>query len=236
MNFKRLIICMAAICAASGIYAFDIRDLISEGKDAITNTAKDLLSSDKIGIPDLYGEWKAKGPAVCFKSDNLLQKAGGAAAATYIENKADPYFKKFGLDQAVLNIATDSTFTLKADKMDLKGELNQDKNGNFFFKFKLIGSSGLTVPAYLRKSANSLEVTFDADRLRRLLVAMGSFSGKASLKAAAEFLDKYEGLCIGFDMTRQGKSNQKSTPASGDKKGASNALDKLKEALKHKNK
>ena len=55
---------------------------------------KDLLNKDNIskvvnaitGTPetiDMTGTWTYSGSAVEFESDNLLMKAGGAAAATY---------------------------------------------------------------------------------------------------------------------------------------------------------
>ena len=59
---------------------------------------KDLLNKDNIskvvnaitGTPetiDMTGTWTYSGSAVEFESDNLLMKAGGAAAATMAENK-----------------------------------------------------------------------------------------------------------------------------------------------------
>lgn len=40
------------------------------------------VGSSSLTIDKMAGTWNYKGPAVSFKSDNLLLKAGGAAAST----------------------------------------------------------------------------------------------------------------------------------------------------------
>ena len=55
------------------------------------------LGSSSLTIEKLVGTWKYSGPAVSFKSDNLLLKAGGAAAATQVESKLEPYYRTAGL-------------------------------------------------------------------------------------------------------------------------------------------
>ena len=42
----------------------------------------------------MTGTWNYKGSAVEFESENLLMKAGGAAAATMAENKLDEQLSK----------------------------------------------------------------------------------------------------------------------------------------------
>ena len=75
---------------------------------------KDLLNKDNIskvvnaitGTPetiDMTGTWNYKGSAVEFESENLLMKAGGAAAATMAENKLDEQLSKVGLKAGQMN-------------------------------------------------------------------------------------------------------------------------------------
>ena len=63
---------------------------------------KDLLTKDNIEkvvgavtgkstTTDITGTWQYSGSAISFESDNLLQKAGGAAAAGVAEEKHLPY-------------------------------------------------------------------------------------------------------------------------------------------------
>ena len=66
------------------------------GTNSRAQSWKDLLNKDNIskvvnaitGTPetiDMTGTWNYKGSAVEFESENLLMKAGGAAAATMAE-------------------------------------------------------------------------------------------------------------------------------------------------------
>lgn len=76
---------------------------------------KDLLNKDNIskvvnaitGTPetiDMTGTWNYKGSAVEFESENLLMKAGGAAAATMAENKLDEQLSKVGIKAGHLSL------------------------------------------------------------------------------------------------------------------------------------
>ena len=64
------------------------KDNISKVVNAITGTTESI---------DMTGTWNYKGSAVEFESDNLLMKAGGAAAATMAENKLNEQLSKIGI-------------------------------------------------------------------------------------------------------------------------------------------
>ena len=88
---------LAAIASLSALHAFDLKGALKGlGKDGNTtidglaNVIGDVLSTDKIDVASISGTWSYKEPAVSFKSDNLLKKAGGAAAATAIAEKLAP--------------------------------------------------------------------------------------------------------------------------------------------------
>lgn len=76
---------------------------------------KDLLNKDNIskvvnaitGTPetiDMTGTWTYSGSAVEFESDNLLMKAGGAAAATMAENKLNEQLSKVGIKEGQMSL------------------------------------------------------------------------------------------------------------------------------------
>ena len=94
------------------------------GTNSQAQSWKDLLNKDNIskvvnaitGTPetiDMTGTWNYKGSAVEFESENLLMKAGGAAAATMAENKLDEQLSKVGIKAGQMNFTfnADSTFT-----------------------------------------------------------------------------------------------------------------------------
>ena len=57
-----------------------------------------LISKSNLTEADLVGSWVYNGPAVAFQSDDLLKKAGGAAASGVIVDKLAPYYEKTGIN------------------------------------------------------------------------------------------------------------------------------------------
>lgn len=208
---------MAAVVAAFlAIGAAPASAQSSAWGDALSNLVQGVFSKSDLTLEDICGEWTADGSAVSFKSDNLLEKAGGLAAAGAIENKLDPYYKKLGLNNAVLTVNKDGTFTL-ATKLKLSGTVKANGDGTFEFSFdalKLLKLGSLT--AYVQKSGNHLDVMFDATKLKTLISGIAKVSGISIAKTAATLLDSYEGLCVGFSMNRTGGVDASGASASGD--------------------
>ena len=72
MKIKSLIVALFATIACANSWAWDLSNL--KGLNGVVNS---LISSDKVEVSDLNGSWVSAGPAIVFKSENLLQKAGG---------------------------------------------------------------------------------------------------------------------------------------------------------------
>ena len=111
------------------------------GSSTLGNILEGVFSSSNITVSDMAGVWTSNGPAVCFQSDNFLQKAGGIAAASMIESKLSPYYNQYGLNGAVMTINTDGTFSMKLKNITLKGNITQTtEKGVFQFTFTALGS------------------------------------------------------------------------------------------------
>ncbi len=107
---------------------------------AIGSILGNVLGKSDVTPADLEGTWNYTAPAVTFKSENLLKKAGGAAASATIENKIKPYYQRAGLENLVLTVANDSTFTMKLKRGSLSGSIAQGtEKGILVFKFKAAG-------------------------------------------------------------------------------------------------
>lgn len=163
------------------------------------------LGQKELSIENLAGTWNYTAPAVNFKSDNLLLKAGGAAASAQVEQKLLPYYQKAGLTQLVLTIDTDSTFTMKAKRITAKGHLTYDiESGAMIFHFKALKSFNIgNMEGYIRLSgSDKMELTFDVSRLMTLLEKVGNLTGNSSVKAVSGLLNKYDGIRAGFDLKK----------------------------------
>ncbi len=203
----------AAIMVAGSANAadFSIKDIFGSVTDAVqdgtlTDMIQGVLATSNITVADMAGEWTSSGAAVCFQSENLLNKAGGAVAATEIEKKINPYFDKYGLNGATFTIKTDGTFTLKMKKISLSGNITKNEaNKTFDFAFSVMGGIKLaTIPAYVQKTSKSMDIMFDADKLITLLNVIAKISGSKIASTAVNLLNSYDGLCVGFKLNKTG--------------------------------
>ncbi len=228
------VLCALCIAMTPSAYAFDLKDALkglgnsasNEGGDGnsasggglIGSLISGLLSSDKITVKDITGEWKYTSPAVSFKSENLLMKAGGTAAASAVESKLEPYYKTIGIEKMVFTIYPDSTFTMQIGHTPLKGTISLDvpegSQANFIFQFKVLGKINIgSMQTYVTKSGNNLSIMFDVTKLVAILQKVASVSGNATVKGVSQLLDNYDGICAGFKLYRSGDAPETSGSA-----------------------
>ncbi|MDE7386193.1 MAG: DUF4923 family protein [Muribaculaceae bacterium] len=176
----------------------------SNGLGSLIGGIANLLGKTDVTIADLQGTWAYSKPAVAFKSDNLLKKAGGAAAAEVIEGKLAPYYEKAGIAAMKLTIAADSTFTMKIKAVALKGTLSKDKDGNFVFQFKALGKVNIGhATSVITKTGKNITVTFDASKLITIVSKIASVTGNSTIKSVSALLESYDGLNAGFELSKE---------------------------------
>lgn len=218
-----LTLLLTLLCAApASATGWDINDILgSFGSGQTTDsTAKkggglgDLLSgvANKLGVGSssltvdkFAGTWNYSGPAVSFKSDNLLLKAGGAAAASQVEAKLEPYYRTAGLTSLVMTIDADSTFTFKARLVTLSGSVSKNPaTGNFIFQFRALKKINVgSMESYIVMNGDKMELTFDVSKLMLLIEKAGKISGNSTIKGISALLNKYDGMTAGFELQRQ---------------------------------
>lgn len=215
---KKLLVCAAlatAICTTTASAStFDPKDLLSKGKDLlggnsdiVGSIANGLLSTDKISVADLDGTWHSQGPAVVFKSDNVLKKAGGAAATATIEQKLQPYYDKLGLQKVTVTIVgADGSLTMQMGKIKLSGTIEPAPEGseaNFVCKFKAAGKVNVgSIETYVTKSVSGINVMFDASNLIKIVKLAGTLSKNSTVQSATKLLESYDGICAGFKLSK----------------------------------
>jgi len=241
--FSILLIILLSTIAAPQAHAYDWKDLLKNaGKgsaptgqtnsDSTTGTASpegqassllsglasfigDATGLNKLKAEDLVGTWRYAAPAVAFQSENLLQKAGGAAAATVIIDKIAPYYERFGLNRTVFTFNRDSTMTMSIGRLSVKGTYALNEDGSFTFDMQLGGRSIKKLQAFVTRQVKNICVTFDASGLISLMNTVASLTGNTTAKGLADILNSYDGLTVGFEMT--GESAQADTAKSGSK-------------------
>ncbi len=174
----------------------------------VGNLLSGIFTKSDLSLDDIVGEYVSDGPAVSFKSDNFLQKAGGIAGAAAIESKLQPYYEQYGLTGMPLEINSDGTFTLKVKGIPMSGTVTaKDGQGEFTFNIMALGKMKIgQFTAYVTKSGNNIDLMFDAKKLKSLISSVGKFSGMKIASAMSKILDSYEGAYIGFKMTSTGSA------------------------------
>lgn len=217
MKIKKLIF-LAAFLTIFGINsskAQGLGDILGGGLgNTLGNIIEGVFSSSNITIADMEGEWTSTGPAVCFQGEGFLKKAGGIAAAAAVETKLAPYYEQYGLNNATLTVNADGTFTLACKMIKLNGTIAQAAGaepGVFEFNFTALGIKLATVTTYVEKTSRSMDVMFDATKLKKLLTAVSQFSGIKVVQALSSILDSYDGLCVGFHFSGGKTQNDNSS-------------------------
>ena len=168
------------------------KDNISKVVNAITGTTESI---------DMTGTWSYKGSAVEFESDNLLMKAGGAAAATMAENKLNEQLSKIGIKDGQMSFTfnADSTFTSTVGKKTLKGTYSYNASTQ---QVDLKYLKLLNLHAKVNCSSSSLELLFNSDKLLKLMAFIGSKSSSTALKTVSSLAENYDGMMLGFQLSK----------------------------------
>ena len=199
--------------------------------NVLSGILEGVFTKTNLTLADLVGEYQAQGPAVTFKSENFLQKAGGIAGAAAIQSKLNPYYEQYGLNNMILTVDEEAAFVMKIKSLSLKGTITQNESeGTFDFNFNVMGIKLGKFTAYIEKSGNNLNLMFDASKLKDIISAVAKFTGNSMASALASILDSYDGACIGWKMV---STSQESSSSAGS--AISNGLGTLKDILKKGN-
>lgn len=237
-NKTAIIATILAIFATNSVQAQGLFDILkglgqstststsgSNGTGIIGNLIEGIFNSSNITVADMTGNWDSTGPAVCFQGEGFLKKAGGVAAAAAIESKLAPYYEQYGLNNAVLTVDQAGNFTLKIKLLTMRGTITQAEGmekGVFMFNFTALGSMKLgSLKTYVQKTSGTMDVMFDATKLKAFISAVAKLSGIKMAKTLSSLLDQYDGLCVGFHFSKvKGTSSGKGTSEEG--RGTSN--------------
>ena len=216
MKLNIILSIVAIFTSSFSASALDIKDLIgkymsgsdsSSVFDAFSGILGDVLSTNKLTVQQLEGTWSYSAPAITFISDNLLEKAGGAAAAETVEGKLEPIYKLTKLNQLKFTVDSQSNFTIGVGKIKLSGTIvasaDENATANFILKFKSLGKSTMDVNAYVTKSIDSsMTLTFDITKLIAIMQEVSKIAKSSSVTTIVNALASFDGICAGFELKK----------------------------------
>lgn len=173
----------------------------SAGSSIINGILNNVIGSGTFSKQDLCAHtWKYSKPGCAFTSENLLAKAGGEIAANKVEEKLSEYYSKFGFSgsNTYFTFNTDGTFAAKIDGKSWQGNYTFDEKTHAIQLKGLI----LSMSGYATKTTNGISLLFDQKKLLNLIKTIGSLKGNSTLSALGTIANNYDGLRVGFEMTK----------------------------------
>lgn len=173
----------------------------SAGSSIINGILNNVIGSGTFSKQDLCAHtWKYSKPGCAFTSVNLLAKAGGEIAANKVEEKLGEYYSKFGFSgsNTYFSFKTDGTFAAKIDGKSWQGNYTFDEKTHAIqMKGLLLSMSG-----YATKTTNGISLLFDQTKLLNLIKTMSALKGSSTLSAIGTIANNYDGMRVGFEMTK----------------------------------
>ena len=167
----------------------------------ISGLLNNVIGSGTFSKADLCAHtWKYSKPGCAFTSENLLAKAGGEIAANKVEEKLSTYYKKFGFNSSntQFTFTTDGNFSAQIDGKSWQGTYTFDeKTHAIHLKGLLLSASG-----YATKTTNGISLLFDQKKLLNLIKMLSTFKGSSTLSAVGSIANSYDGMRVGFEMTK----------------------------------
>lgn len=173
----------------------------SAGSSIINGILNNVIGSGTFSKQDLCAHtWKYSKPGCAFTSENLLAQAGGEIAANKVEEKLGEYYSKFGFSgsNTYFTFNTDGTFAAKIDGKSWQGNYTFDEKTHAIQMKGLI----LSMSGYATKTANGISLLFDQKKLLNLIKTIGSLKGSSTLSALGTIANNYDGMRVGFEMTK----------------------------------
>ena len=173
----------------------------SSAGSIISGLLNNVIGSGTFSKEDLCAHtWKYSKPGCAFTSENLLAKAGGEIAANKVEEKLSTYYNKFGFNSSntQFTFTTDGNFSAQIDGKPWQGTYTFDeKTHAIHLKGLLLSASG-----YATKTTNGISLLFDQKKLLNLIKMLSTFKGSSTLSAVGTIANSYDGMRVGFEMTK----------------------------------
>ena len=175
----------------------------STGSSIINGILNNVIGSATFSQADLCAHtWKYSKPGCAFTSENLLAKAGGEIAASKIEENLSKYYSKFGFSKSntYFTFKTDGTFAAKIDGKSWNGTYTFDEKTHAIqLKGLLLSASG-----FATRTTNGISLLFEQKKLLTLIKTLSklNLTGSTTMSAVSSIVDNYDGVRIGFEMTK----------------------------------
>lgn len=197
-----MIIAALLFVGVAQVYGQSFKNLLNKGKDVVGSVVEQLDVIPK----NIEGNWEFSGSAVKFTGDNVLMNAASELAAGKVEDQLNEYLQKVGIRQGLFSYVfnADGTFTTTFNKMNFSGQYTfSQEEGTIELDYgKNEKLKGVSLKTDVSVSLNSMQLLFNADKLLDFISKITSTVGDSKIGALTSLIDQYDGLKIGFELSR----------------------------------
>ncbi|MCF0193252.1 MAG: DUF4923 family protein [Prevotella sp.] len=168
--------------------------------NTIGNVLSSVIGLDKVSEQSLVGTWRYSQPGVAFTSENLLAKAGGEVAASTIKNKLATYYNSVGIKSAntYIQFNADHTYSGKLLGTPVSGQWSYNESQSQITMKSLL----FTLNPYVKGTTSGISLLFESKKLLTVMQTLASASGNATLQGISSLSTNYDGVRMGFDMSK----------------------------------
>lgn len=176
---------------------------VSEAGSLLGNLLSGILEgSTTLSQSSLQGTWKYVSSDCVFESENLLAKAGGAVAATKIEENLNTQLSKVGIGASTcaFTFNSDGTYSAKIGSRTVNGNYTLDAANKTMKLTYLGGLANYSTRVVL--SGGKLSLLIESDKLLALMKGISAFNNNSNVSSLSSLLSSYDGMYVGIQMSK----------------------------------
>ena len=192
-------------CVSTGLGGYGTTTSSNSTSGVLGNVLGSVLGNILLGgmgfdQSSLLGNWNYSAPSAAFTTEQALNKAGGAGAASALVSSLASNYSNIGItrNNTSFSFLEGNKFAAKVNGIPFNGTYTYNQqNGEIALK-----TATETIKGNVIKTTNGMGLMFDAGQMTRVLQNEGKVSNKAAVDAVSQLCKSKDGARVGFELTR----------------------------------
>lgn len=192
-------------CFSNGLGGYGTTTSSNSTSGVLGNVLGSVLGNILLGgmgfdQSSLLGNWNYSAPGAAFTSEQTLNKAGGAGAASALVSSLASNYNAIGINSnnTMFSFLEGNKFAAKVNGIPFDGTYAYNQQtGEIALK-----TAAQTIKGNVIKTTNGMGLMFDAGQMTSMLQKAGKVSNEAAVKAVSQLCKSKDGARVGFELTR----------------------------------
>lgn len=209
LNIKKIkkifvVLSAALLLGTVSANAQSLKELFSNG--GVKSVVESVVDQLDVIPKNIEGNWTFSGSAVKFTGDNMLMNTASELAVGKVEDTLNEYLAKVGIKEGLFSYTfnEDGTFSTSFNQAKFPGQytFSQQEKTLELDCGKNEKLKGIALKTNVSVGTSTMQLLFNADKLLEFISKITSSVGDSKLGALTSLLDQYDGMQIGFELTR----------------------------------